>query len=172
MIFTISMSEKKDPKLNTDNIMETTEKTIEILNDLIRINNDRIAGYLKASNNTEITEADLKTLFHRMAEESRDYVEELAAEVISLGGTPASDTTASGKLYRTWMDVKATFSGKDAHATLASCEFGEDAAQRAYNDAMGDELEPSVLGLVARQKALLKGSHDLIKRYRDQFAEV
>ncbi|SHG55469.1 conserved hypothetical protein [Chryseolinea serpens] len=153
--------------------METKEKTIEVLNDLIKINNDRIAGYQKASNNTEITEADLKTLFQRMAEESSDYVEELSAEVISLGGSPASDTTTAGKIYRTWMDVKATFSGKDAHATLASCEFGEDAAQRAYNDAMDEtDLEPSMLGLVARQKALLKGSHDLVKRYRDQFAEV
>lgn len=172
MIFTISISKQKCPQRNTDTIMKTKENTIEILNDLIRINNDRIAGYLKASNNTEITEADLKTLFLRMAEESRDYVEELAAEVISLDGTPASDTTTGGKIYRTWMDLKATFTGKDAHATLASCEFGEDAAQRAYNDAMDDNLEPSVLGLVARQKALLKGSHDLIKRYRDQFAEV
>ena len=153
--------------------METKEKTIEVLNDLIKINNDRIAGYQKASDNTEITEADLKTLFHRLAQESRDYVEELAAEVISLGGSPASDTTTAGKIYRTWMDVKATFSGKDAQATLASCEFGEDAAQRAYNDAMDETgLEPSMLGLVARQKALLKGSHDLVKRYRDQFAEV
>ncbi|HEY5746960.1 MAG TPA: PA2169 family four-helix-bundle protein [Chryseolinea sp.] len=152
--------------------METRDNTIEVLNDLIKINNDRIAGYQKASNNTELTEADLKTLFHRMAQESRDYVEELAAEVTSLGGTPASDTTTAGKIYRTWMDVKATFTGKDVHATLASCEFGEDAAQRAYNDAMDADLEPSVLGLVARQKALLKGSHDLVKRYRDQFTEV
>jgi uncharacterized protein (TIGR02284 family) len=152
--------------------METQEKTVEVLNDLIRINNDRIAGYQKASSNTEITEADLKTLFHRMSEESRDYVEELSAEVISLGGQPASDTTTSGKIYRAWMDVKATFSGKDSHATLASCEFGEDAAQRAYNDAMDADLEPVVLGLIARQKALLKGSHDLVKRYRDQFAEI
>lgn len=152
--------------------METREKTIEALNDLIRINNDRIAGYQKASSNTEINEAELKTLFQRLAQESRDYVEELGAEVIALGGTPASDSTAAGKIYRTWMDVKATFTGKDAHATLASCEFGEDAAQRAYNDAMDDDLDPTVLGFIARQKALLKGSHDLIKRYRDQFAEV
>ena len=76
----------------------------------------------------------------RMAEESLDYVEELAAEVLSLDGTPASDTSTAGKIYRTWMDVKAPFTGKDAHATLASCEFGEDAIQRAYNNAMDDDL--------------------------------
>jgi len=70
------------------------------------------------------------------------------------------------------MDVKATFNGKDVHATLASCEFGEDKTQRAYHEAMDADLEPSVLGLVAREKALLKGSHDLVKRYRDEFAEV
>ncbi|MBL0744360.1 ferritin-like domain-containing protein [Chryseolinea lacunae] len=154
--------------------MEKNEKTIEVLNDLIRINNDRIEGYKKASSNTEIAEADLKTLFHRMAEESRDYVEELSAQVVDLGGQPASDTTTSGKIYRTWMDVKATFSGNDAVSMLRACEFGEDAAQRAYSDAMdsGSEVDPTVLGLIARQKALLKGSHDLVKTYRDQFTEI
>jgi len=153
--------------------METQEKTVEVLNDLIRINNDRIAGYQKASQNIENTEADLRTLFHRLAEESRDYAEELSAEVVSRGGQPVSDdTTASGKIYRAWMDVKATFSGKDVHATLASCEFGEDAAQRAYNDAIEESTDARAKEIILRQKTLLKGSHDLIKRYRDQLTEV
>ena len=150
------------------------EATIEILNDLIKINNDRIKGYEKAIENTETLEAELKTLYGRMAEESYTYNRELSEEVVNAGGKPADDTTIPGKIYHAWMDVKATFSGQDTKSTLAACEFGEDAAQKAYAKALEKEspLPREVYDLIARQKSLLKGSHDLIRQFRDQYAEV
>ncbi|HEX6225403.1 MAG TPA: PA2169 family four-helix-bundle protein [Chryseolinea sp.] len=150
------------------------EATIEILNDLIKINNDRIKGYEKAIENTETLEAELKTLYGRMAEESYTYNRELSEEVVNAGGKPADDTTIPGKIYHAWMDVKATFSGQDTKSTLAACEFGEDAAQKAYAKALEKDspLPREVYDLIARQKSLLKGSHDLIRQFRDQYAEV
>ena len=150
------------------------EATIEILNDLIKINNDRIKGYEKAIENTETLEAELKTLYGRMAEESYTYNRELSEQVVNAGGKPADDTTIPGKIYHAWMDVKATFSGQDTKSTLAACEFGEDAAQKAYAKALEKEspLPREVYDLIARQKSLLKGSHDLIRQFRDQYAEV
>ena len=150
------------------------EATIEILNDLIKINNDRIKGYEKAIENTETLEAELKTLYGRMAEESYTYNRELSEQVVNAGGKPADDTTIPGKIYHAWMDVKATFSGQDTNSTLAACEFGEDAAQKAYAKALEKEsrLPREVYDLIARQKSLLKGSHDLIRQFRDQYAEV
>jgi hypothetical protein len=47
--------------------MEKNETAIEVLNDLIRINNDRIEGYEKAVNKTNETDVDLRTIFNRMA---------------------------------------------------------------------------------------------------------
>jgi len=41
---------------------------IEVLNDLIKINNDRIAGYEKAAENVEKSDVMLKTLFYQIAE--------------------------------------------------------------------------------------------------------
>ena len=150
------------------------DAAIEILNDLIRINNDRIKGYEKAIENTETLEAELKTLYARMAEESYQYNRELSEEVVKAGGKPADDTTVPGKIYHAWMDVKATFSGQDTKSTLSACEFGEDAAQKAYAKALEKEtpLPREVYDLIARQKSLLKGSHDLIRQFRDQYAEV
>ena len=107
------------------------EATIEILNDLIKINNDRIKGYEKAIENTEILEAELKTLYARMAEERYQYNRELSEVVTKAGGQPPNDTSVPGKIYHAWMDVKATFSGEDTKSTLAACEFGEDAAQKS-----------------------------------------
>jgi uncharacterized protein (TIGR02284 family) len=68
------------------------------------------------------------------------------------------------------MDVKATFTGKDRKAILASCEFGEDAAQKAYDEALSSEAElpAEVRQLIMDQKLSLKKSHDYIKALRDK----
>ena len=155
------------------NMSDRYEDTIDVLNDLIRINHDRIAGYERAINESKDIDVDLKGVFSRMAEESTLYVSELTEEVVKLGGEPATGTTNSGKIYRAWMDVKATFTGKDRESILASCEFGEDAAQKAYKTALeSDDLTPDTRMLVTNQKTSLKASHDLIKRYRDMHDEV
>ena len=70
------------------------------------------------------------------------------------------------------MDLKATITGKDRKTILDNCEFGEDAAQKAYDTALNAdvELEPSIRDLVVRQKATLKTGHDEVKRLRDMHA--
>jgi uncharacterized protein (TIGR02284 family) len=151
--------------------MNIQEKVIETLNDLIRINHDRVEGYEKAAHEiSDPTQVEIKSLFYQMAEESRIYITDLTHAVIRFGGTPANDTTTSGKIYRMWMDVKVSFTGDDLKAILSSCEFGEDAAQRAYDDAMNAEvkLPADVAALISNQQQLLKTSHDKIKRYRDE----
>jgi len=148
----------------------TNEKLEEVLNDLIEINNDRITGYEKAIDEAKDIDVDLKAVFSKMADESRKYKAELTQAVTSLGGDPvATGTTNSGKIYRIWMDVKATFTGHDRQAVLENCEFGEDAAQKAYKMALASEAEmdADTRQLITSQQSSLKTSHDLIKKYRD-----
>lgn len=145
------------------------EKLATILNDLIRINNDRIVGYEKAVDELKENDADLKTLFQRYISDSRQFVQELTQEVKRVGGDPADGTTNSGKIYRVWMDLKTAVTGKDRKTILDNCEFGEDAAQKAYDMALNADidLEPSLRDLIVRQKATLKSGHDEVKRLRD-----
>ena len=98
------------------------EKIISVLNDLIRINNDRIEGYEKAVKETKDEDADLKNVFNRMANESRNYRQELTNELRRLGGEPASDTTQLGKIYRVWMDLKSAITGHGRQSVLELCE--------------------------------------------------
>ncbi len=145
--------------------MEMKEKIAEILNDLIEINNDRVDGYEKAGKETASEDADLRSLFTDMANESRDYAAELRQHVYTTGEDPAEGTTARGKIYRVWMDIKAAITGKSRQAILASCEYGEDAAQKVYDAALEEvELTGEVRKLVTEQKTRLKKSHDKIKR--------
>lgn len=150
-------------------MVTTNDKLVEVLNDLIRINNDRIEGYKRAADETKDIDVDLKTLFMKMADESRTYKTELVAEVGRLGGEAAEGTTGSGKIYRVWMDVKAAFTGHDRQAVLENCEFGEDAAQKAYKEALASdaEIDADTRQLITSQQSSLKTSHDIIKKYRD-----
>lgn len=150
--------------------MESNEKLIGVLNDLIRINNDRVVGYEKAIDELKDEDADLRTLFHRYTQESKQYASELTNEVTRLGGDATDGTTNSGKVYRVWMDLKAAITGKDRKTILDNCEFGEDAAQKAYDMALNNddvELTASLRELIINQKAALRKGHDEVKRLRD-----
>ncbi len=107
-----------------------------------------------------------------MIKESEGYKGELVSQIQSLGGEVATDTTLSGKVYRAWMDVKATFSGASRKAILENCEFGEDAWRRSYEAALSSDAEMSadVRQLITGQYNSEKSSHDLIKKYRDAHA--
>ena len=154
--------------------MKKNEKTIEVLNDLIRINNNRITGYEKAAKEEKDLEPDMPNLFYRMATESRSYVNDLHAEVLRLGGVPVSGATISGKIYLFWLDMKTKFregyTGSDTNALLTSAEAGEDAVQKAYQHALdsGFELPYIVERLIGNQQLSLIHAHDLMKKYRDE----
>ena len=154
--------------------MEQQDELVGVLNDLIRINNDRIEGYQRASEESKDTDVDLKAIFHEMADQSRKYVNELVTEVTKLGGDPASNTTMSGKVYRVWMDLKAAITGKDRESILGNCEFGEDVAQKAYQAALESDayMSTEIRQLISEQKSSLKNSHDVIKKYRDMHESV
>jgi uncharacterized protein (TIGR02284 family) len=69
------------------------------------------------------------------------------------------------------MDVKAVFTGHDRQTVLNNCEFGEDAAQKAYKMALAEEgLSSFLKTLITDQKAALRISHDEIKALRDSQA--
>ena len=145
-----------------------TMETIEMLNDLVQINNDRMTGYERALHELKNEDDDLKNLFINMVDESRWINLALGEEVQVLGADMDKGTTGSGKIYRAWMDVKAAFTGHDRHSILASCEFGEDAAQKAYKTVLGSDDLPSYLReMITKQQQTLKASHDKIKALRD-----
>ncbi|HVX25339.1 MAG TPA: PA2169 family four-helix-bundle protein [Parafilimonas sp.] len=153
--------------------MENNQKVIEVLNDLIQINNDRVTGYERALKELKDDDSNLRTLFESFIDQSRNIRNELGVEVQTLKGKMDDGTTASGKIYRAWMDVKAVFTGHDRHTVLENCEFGEDAAQKAYKTALNTEDLPAYIKeLITRQQQELKGAHDEVKALRDEYANA
>ena len=154
--------------------MSTNENLVEVLNDLVEINNDRIEGYQKAAEETKDVDVDLKAIFIKLAEDSIKYKTELVNEISKFGGSPATGTTGLGKIYRVWMDVKATFAGDDRQSVLEACVFGEGAAQKAYRDALSSdaEIDADTRQLITTQQSSLQTALDLVAKYRDMHKAV
>jgi uncharacterized protein (TIGR02284 family) len=150
--------------------MENTAKTIEILNDLILINNDRIEGYEKALKEIEESNShlELQPMFLRFIDDSRRYKTELGTEVEALGRDMEKGTSTGGKLHRAWISVKETFTGNSIHALLEECEFGEDAIKKAYEDALNEQVLASYIReMLQDQQAEILEAHDEIRDLRD-----
>jgi uncharacterized protein (TIGR02284 family) len=147
----------------------TTEKSVEVLNDLIEINNDRIDGFTRAAEGLGEGDADLKAIFDKFASDSRQNVQELSQAVGQVGGDLETGNSVSGTLHRAWLNVKATFSGHDRKAVLEECERGEDAIKKAYRDALSEEngLSPQQASILVNQQQLINEGHDSIKALRD-----
>ena len=148
------------------------EKSIDVLNKLIEINNDRIEGYETASKETK--NADLKSLFLKLTQTSQKCKAELVSEVSKLGGTPIEGTKTTGKFFRVWMDVKAALTSNDDKKIFESCEYGEDVAVGTYDKVLKNNLEDistEQKSMLKAQHALLKADHDKVKSMRDNLVE-
>ena len=149
--------------------METIiEKTTETLNDLIIINNDRFEGYQKAMEQTK--DADLKSMFTAFSNQSKANNAILRSLVPASEETPDRDETRlSGKFYRAWMDVKNALDAGDRKKILSSCEYGEDVAKKAYQDALDDrdELSAEAAATIQKQYDEILKAHDQVKALRD-----
>jgi uncharacterized protein (TIGR02284 family) len=150
--------------------MEKSKEIIEVLNDLVMINNDRVEGYEKAVKELKPEDQDLKSLFDHMIVESQQIKSDLVQELQVLHGEVEKGTSEMGKIYRGWMSLKAIFTGDSRHAILSNCEYGEDSAQKAYDKALETEKLPAFLReMFMNQKAALKASHDEIKDLRNEY---
>jgi uncharacterized protein (TIGR02284 family) len=121
------------------------EKTVSVLNDLLKITNDRIEGFSKVESKVWNTHSGLKADYDRMVSFSQDMKSELIGLIKQRGGEAEDTTTAAGAIHRAWIDLKNTFLGDKDEATLENVIFGEDTAIKAYQNALdsGDLCEES-----------------------------
>ena len=113
------------------------EKAIEKLNHLVAIANDGKYGYENAAE--DVKDVTLKQMFTQYSAQRAGYAEDLKTEVTKRGGTPDKDGGPLGALHRTWMDIKSTITSGDREAILKTCVTGEEAAVKAYTEALDEE---------------------------------
>jgi len=143
-------------------------ENIAVLNELIEINNDRVAGFDKAIADMEEGNMDLKAVFQNYSEQSRQFAAELAELVRQQGAEAEKGGSVTSTLHRAWIDIKTLFTGADRLAVLNEAERGEDAIKAAYKAALDHAaLKGEALSLVMKQGLEIKQGHDEIKVLRD-----
>jgi uncharacterized protein (TIGR02284 family) len=148
-------------------------QSLTVLNSLVQINNDRIQGYQRASNETESD--DLKQIFARFISRSKQFKDELTSEIEQWGGIASECTNTVGKFFRIWMEVKFALIGNDRLTILDSCEYGEGAAVYSYERALkknSDILSLEQEKLLISQHKKLKNDYETIKRMRRSMTPV
>ena len=146
---------------------------ISIINDLVRINNDRIQWYARALQVLVLKpeDRDLESVFAANKRKIECHNAFLAEEVRDLGveeTTGRADATAGADAIASADTADANglagasfFKGDNRHAMLINCECGELAAQRAYQAALENPHLPGYL-----QELLGVQREELEKIYR------
>jgi uncharacterized protein (TIGR02284 family) len=115
---------------------------------------------------------DLREFFLAESATRTKFATELEAELAHVkGDTKDIGGTATGAIHRTWADLKASLGGGD-HALLETAEQGEDAAKKAYQEALEAKDLPStaIREMIQHQQAHVLASHDKVKAFRDSTA--
>ncbi|MFB9864743.1 ferritin-like domain-containing protein [Rufibacter immobilis] len=135
------------------------KKVVEVLRELNEFVHDGLEGYERAAR--ESKDQLRQDIYRKFSQQRLAFANELNQIIQRYGGTPEHATTNKGKLYRQWMDFKAALTGNDEAAILGSNIYGEEWAQKAYRDALDNELPYDVRGVILRQR---EASTDVLQR--------
>jgi uncharacterized protein (TIGR02284 family) len=140
-------------------------KMVDVSNSIktvIEILHDGHVGFAQIGEHLE--DASAKAFFLKESETRDTFEHELknvAGIFENVGGT------AAGAVHRTWGDIKAHFGGGD-QTLLETAEQGEDAAKKAYKDALEDpDTHSSIREVLVKQQSHIAASHDKVKALRD-----
>lgn len=140
------------------------DKTISVLNDLLKITNDRIAGFAKVAGKVWEHYGELQPAYDDMVAEAWDMKDELINLIKSKGGNPDDETSVSGAFHRAWIDIKNSFVSDKAESTLENVVFGEKAALDAFQNALNSgELCRESEAIVGQQLQKLSVSYSKFK---------
>lgn len=144
-----------------------SDNITSILNDLEENSKDGEKGFRAAAEDT--TNAELKAVFLRRAQDCATAAADLQELVARLGGKPDTSGTVSGALHRGWVNLKAAVSKRTDLAILEECERGEDVAKARYRKALEATLPEDIRTVVQRQSDGATRNHDQIRDLRDRY---
>ena len=148
-------------------------KTIECLNALIVLNNDRIEGYETAQKETD--DLALNKAFSDFQSTSFKCKSELVAEVRNLHGKPQQGIREPGKFFENWLEVKNALVQNNIDFVLESCLSSEIYVLEFYkNDLIqNNEIHTSLIAeLLNKQYSLLKNDYDIIQQLKHDLITV
>lgn len=144
------------------------ERVIENLNELIKLCNDGAKGYNNAADG--IDNKELKTIFHRLSQQRKGFVEDLKSEIRSMGGEIDDSRDVEGILHNTWLSIKAAITANNTESVIEACKTGEEFAYSKYEELLKDtELPENIKSLLSKQHQLIRGAYTQLEQFEHEF---
>ena len=113
-----------------------------ILNDLLEVTRDSVAGYIEAAE--DASNSEFQQIFRQRAEDRQHIVKHFEEKIRSLGGTPDKKGSLLAAAHRVFLNLREKVSSGD-DALVAEVERGEDFIKSKYEAALKDgQLSPLV----------------------------
>jgi uncharacterized protein (TIGR02284 family) len=138
---------------------ERTER--DVLHHLIEICKDGERGYRAAAE--QATDMELRSVLMELAEERRQFVEELTPHLYRLGGLVDGGSNAAA-LHRGWMAVRGLMPHHD-HQLIAEAARGDGVALAAYEEALSGMLPPTVSEIVETQRGRIATATERVRLF-------
>lgn len=139
---------------------------IDTLNTLIETSRDGDNGFTACAEDAK--DASLRAYFTICATRCREAVHMLEELVRHHGGEPEKSGSVAGSLNRAWLNLRAAMSTNSDLAVLEECERAEDAAIKAYRNALKQDLPSDVRPVVMSQLNGAQENHDRVRNMRDE----
>ena len=134
----------------------------ELVKTVVQVLNDGHRGF--ADIGEHLKDPQTKAFFMSESQTRGEFARQLQS---ASGLGEDAGGTAAGSVHRVWGDLKANLGGGD-HTLLETAEQGEDAAKKAYKEALEDtSLISSVRAVLQQQHGHILSSHDKVKALRD-----
>lgn len=141
---------------------DQTAAAVKVLNDLTQTCKDGEKGFQSAA--AAVKTPRLGALFGQYSRQRGLFARQLQAAVRRLEGEPRTNGSLNGSLHRAWINFKTLASGKDNDdALIAACDRGEEAARRAYEEALTADLPLDIRATVQAQYAEVQKVHEHIR---------
>ncbi|HTA45501.1 MAG TPA: PA2169 family four-helix-bundle protein [Bryobacteraceae bacterium] len=134
------------------------------LNDLIETCKDSEEGYKIAAE--KVSDPDVRTLFLKSSRQRSQFAGELQAEIVTLGGEPATAGSVGGAIHRGWIGLKSAVTVEHDVTVLEEVERGEDSALKNYHEALEKDLPANLRVIVERQYWEIRKTHDNVRALR------
>ncbi|MDX1629552.1 MAG: PA2169 family four-helix-bundle protein [Fulvivirga sp.] len=133
---------------------------------------DSSKGYETAADQME--DKGMETLFDRLAQQRKLFVEELNSLAIKdLGFELDTSGTIAGHFHRKWIDITSKLTDKSDEDVINDALQGEDIALKVYNEVIQSEDVPAYINeKLKAQRSLIEGAKKQLHTLKEMEPEA
>jgi uncharacterized protein (TIGR02284 family) len=143
------------------------DKNLVTLKTLADTLSDSINGYRDAAQH--VASDEFRELFTTMAADREATLNALNRVITARGAEGETGGTTLGHLHQTWLDFKASLTGRNDKAVINEIERGEDYLKGKFEDAMKlDDLDATARAAIDDAYSSVRQGHDRVSALKNQ----